>query len=70
MITATRICKGCRDEKDLRAFVGARSYCRVCWHELSKADKEANYATDDIKVKIPRRFLKYPSLPASRLPSE
>ena len=35
-----RTCIGCNKEKDNKAFIGSREFCRACWLDLTKEEKE------------------------------
>jgi len=39
VMSTTRICIRCKKAKELRAFVGGREVCRVCWISVPETDK-------------------------------
>lgn len=42
MIKNQRACKNCEKVKDLFAYVGSRSICRICWKYLDSEKKRDN----------------------------
>ena len=48
-----RVCLKCKTSKQVKAFIGARIVCRVCWHYLSEDDqKTERYYAKKNKYKI------------------
>ena len=35
-----RKCTKCKEQKDLKAFIGTRDVCRLCWHYLTPEKKK------------------------------